>query len=271
MTWRTHWLYITPLILGMSIVLVHQQRGRDQDIERVEARGVLHERPVEILTADAVAAVRMAHEALAQNRWAEAAAFTPVGEIAGSHVPLVWAGTYFARAVGAAHMGQTVRARQDLAELQVLQDGLVATRQDDWAAQVEFLSQVAAAWVAQRERQDVEAVQHLHMAVARAKRRVPPPVMPEVLASAYELLGEMLLERGEFTGALQVFETAMESTPSRGNALYRAARAAELAEELAKARGFYVQLLGSPDATTDDRMQVAQARAFLANLTVILQ
>jgi hypothetical protein len=104
--------------------------------------------------------VQTAHEALAQERWAEAAAFTPAGEIAGSHVPLVWAVTYFARTVGAARMGQTVRARQELEELRLLRDGLVATRQGNWAAHVEILSWVAAAWVAQREGQYTEAVQH---------------------------------------------------------------------------------------------------------------
>ena len=271
MTRRTRWLSLILLILGVSTVLVDQHRRRDRDIWRAhEARGALRERTVEILTTDAAAAVRTAHEALAQDRWAEAAALTPTGEIAGSHVPLVWAVTYFARAVGAARIGQTVRARQDLEELWVLRDGLVATRQSDWAAQVELLSQVAVAWVAQREGQPVKAVQHMYAAVDREDARAPHPVMLEMIASAHTLLGEMLLERGEFARAVQVFETALERAPHRGNALYRAAHAAELADDLAKAQGLYAQLLRSTDSTTDDCMKLAQARAFLANLTVIL-
>ena len=267
----TRWLGIIPFIVFVSAVLGHQHRGHDRDLWCArEARGALRERPVEALTADAVTTVRTAYEALARERWAEAAALTPSGEMAGSHVPLVWAVTSFARAVGAARMGQTVRTRQELAELRVLRDGLVTTRQGDWPAQVEFLSQVAAAWVAQCQGQYAEAVQHLHTATAREGRRALQPVMPELMASAQALLGEMLLERGEFARALRVFETAMEHAPSRGNALYKAARAAELAEDLAKAHDCYAQLLGSTDSTTDDRMKFAQARAFLANLTVIL-
>ena len=113
MTRSTHWLSLIPLILcGAAVLLVQQQRGQDRDIWRArEALGALRERTVDALTADAVTAVQTAHEALAQERWAEAAAFTPAGEIAGSHVPLVWAVTYFARAVGAARMGQMVYAR----------------------------------------------------------------------------------------------------------------------------------------------------------------
>ena len=271
MTRSTRWLYIILLILCVPAVLVHQHRGRERNIRRAhEARDALREPTVEILTADAVAAVRTAYEVLAQDHWAEAAALTPAGEMAGSYVPLVWAVTYFARAVGAAHMGQTVRARQDLEELRLLRDGLGATRQSDWEAHVEFLSLVAASWVAQRAGQYAEAVQHLHAAADFEDRRAPHPVMPELIASAHELLGEMLLERGEFARAVRVFETAIETAPHSGTALYRAARAAELADDLAKAQGFYARLLGRTDATTDDRMKLAQARAFLANLTAIL-
>jgi tetratricopeptide (TPR) repeat protein len=225
---------------------------------------------VEALSADAVAAVRTAHEMLAQERWAEAAALTPAGEIAGSHVPLVWAVTYFTRAVGAARIGQIAHAHRDLDELRLLRDGLVATRQGDWAAHVELLSRVAAAWVAQREGQDAEAVQHMHAAADLEDRRIPHPVMRELIAAAQALLGEMLLERGEFARAVRVFEAAIETAPQRGTALYRAARAAELADDLAKARDFYAQVLESTDSTTDDRVQLAQARAFLANLTAPL-
>jgi tetratricopeptide (TPR) repeat protein len=214
--------------------------------------------------------VLTAHEMLAQERWAEAAALIPAGEIAGSHVPLVWAVTYFTRAVGAARIGQIAHAYQDLDELQLLRDGLVATRQRDWAVHVEILSRVAAAWVAQRAGQPMEAVQHMHAAADLEDRRAPHPVMRELIASAQALLGDMLLECGEFARAVRVFEAAIETAPHRGNALYRAARAAELAGDLAKAYAFYAQMLGSTDSTTDDRMKLAQARAFLANLTAIL-
>jgi tetratricopeptide (TPR) repeat protein len=271
MTRNTRWLSIIPLIICVSAVLVHQHRGRDRDIWNArEARGALREHTVGVLTADAVAAVRTAHEALAQNRWAEAAALTPSGEVAGSHVPLVWAVTYYARAVGTAGIHQTVRSRQDLEELRLLRDGLVATRQGDWAAHVELLSRVAAAWVAQREGQHEEALQHMYAAADLEDRSIPHPVMLELSTSARELLGEMLLEHGEFARAVRVFETAIERAPHRGNALYRAARAAELANDLAKTQGFYALLLESTDSTTNDRMKFAQARAFLANLTVIL-
>ena len=122
MTRRTHWLYLILLLIGVSAVLMSQYGGR-------EARGTLRERTVEVLTADAAAAVQMAHEVLAQERWAEAIALAPTGEMSGSYVPLVWAVTSFARAIGAAHVGQTVRARQEIEELRVLREGLVATRQ----------------------------------------------------------------------------------------------------------------------------------------------
>jgi tetratricopeptide (TPR) repeat protein len=166
-------------------------------------------------------------------------------------------------------MDQTVRARQELVELRLLRDGLVTTRQSDWAAYVELLFQVAAARTAQKEEESTEALQHMYTAAALEARRASHPVLLELMASAQVLLGEMLLERGEVERATHVFEIAIETTPHQSEALYRAARVAELSDNLAKAQWFYSQMLARTDATTDP-LQLAQARAFLANLRVIL-
>jgi tetratricopeptide (TPR) repeat protein len=267
---RTRWLGIIPLILCVAAVLIYQHSSPERDIwHDHKERGALYECTGESFSADAVATVQMAHEALTQARWVEAAALTPAGEIARSHVPLVWAVTYFVRALGATRMGQTVRARQDLVVLRLLRDGLVTTRQSDWAAYVELLFQVAAACTAQKEEKLTEALQHMYAAAALEARRASHRVLLELMASAQALLGEMLLERGEVERAAHVFEMAIATTPHRSEALYRAARAAELRDDLAKAQWFYGQMLARTDATTDP-LQVAQARAFLANLRVIL-
>jgi tetratricopeptide (TPR) repeat protein len=254
-------------MLGVCTVLVAPHRGPDQEIWRVpEARGAFRLPLVEALTADAVTVLRTTHEVLAQERWTEATALTPTGAIAGSHVPLLWVATTFAQTVGAARTGQPLRARQALAELRGLHDSLRGTRQRDWAAQVELLCRVAAAWVAQRDGQYAEADQHLHAAEDRADTSHPDPVLRAIMAAARALWGELLLERGEGTRALRVLERALVDAPHQGKVLYQAAHAAELAEELARARDLYTELLGRPQGATDNPIPLAQARAFLANL-----
>jgi tetratricopeptide (TPR) repeat protein len=70
-----------------------------------------------------------------------------------------------------------------------------------------------------------------------------PSVMPEPLAPTRELLAELLLERCHLQQAQHEFETQLRLEPNRLNALYGAAHTAELAGNLAKAAGFYEDLL----------------------------
>ncbi|HXH13786.1 MAG TPA: hypothetical protein VNP04_28955 [Alphaproteobacteria bacterium] len=74
----------------------------------------------------------------------------------------------------------------------------------------------------------------------------------------------MLLERGEPGDAAQAFEAALRRHPHRLNALYGAALASELNDDLTKAYVFYIRLADAA-AQAGDRFKLTQAQAFLAN------
>jgi tetratricopeptide (TPR) repeat protein len=95
-----------------------------------------------------------------------------------------------------------------------------------------------------------------------------PSVMPGPLAPTRELLAELLLERGHLQQAQQTFETQLHREPQRLNALYGAARTAELTGNLAKAASFYEDLLALRSEGTSEDTRFAQARAFLVNINL---
>jgi Tfp pilus assembly protein PilF len=85
-----------------------------------------------------------------------------------------------------------------------------------------------------------------------------------LLWPARELLGEMLLEAQEPLQALQEFEHALRVEPNRFNGLSGAARAAQLAGNVEKARTYYAQLVSLCDHADDVRPELTEARTFLA-------
>ena len=89
-------------------------------------------------------------------------------------------------------------------------------------------------------------------------------ITPGPLVPARELRGEMLLELDRPEWALSELEMALEKGADRFRSLFGAARAAEQAGDLEKARHYYgeaVRLCAGSDGP--EREGVRQARAFL--------
>ena len=270
MTSHTRWLVIIPLLsLAVSAVAVHKNTGQDQETtclpnapDASQAANVLD---VEELIAEYALAVNAAHAALQRGRWADATALTPPpGAFAWSHFPQAWAATYVARAIGAARMGQTARARQDLEQLRLLGDTLVANGACDWAHEVFIRHRVATAWAVYMERKYEEAAQLMRSAATLEGASTQGPMIMPPIALAHESLGEMLLERGQPGAALHAYEAALHRHPRRLTALYGAAQASELSGDLTKAQAFYVRLVEAAEQA-GDRIKLAQAEAYLAN------
>jgi tetratricopeptide (TPR) repeat protein len=270
MTYDKRWLLTIPLLLlGASALAVHQHSGPDQQTacipEASDARQAVNVLDVEELLAEYTLAVNAARAALERGRWADAAALTPPpGSFAWSRFPQAWAATYVARAIGAARLGHTARARQDLEQLRLLGDILLANGACDWAYEVVIRHRVAAAWVVYRERQYEEAVQLMRTAADLEDSSTKYPMLMPPIALAHESLGQMLLERGEPGYALQAFETALRGHPRRLHTLYGAALAAELSGDLTTAQAFYLRLVDAAEQARN-RIMLAQAQAFLAN------
>ena len=76
---------------------------------------------------------------------------------------------------------------------------------------------------------------------------------------ARELLGDMLLEMNRPAEALAAYEVSLRDAPNRFNSLYGAARAAELSQDLARARTLYAALIAQCVADSA-RPELAHAR-----------
>jgi tetratricopeptide (TPR) repeat protein len=168
----------------------------------------------------AIAAIP-ARYALERAKWAEAVQLAP------TRSPFAWvdAVTLFARALGAARIGDTRTARGQLAALTVVRDRLAVEREAYWQEQTEIQLLAAAAWIALAEGKSDEAVTQMREAAAREDATEKSAVTPGPLAPARELLGEMLLHLNRPAEALAEFQQALLHEPNRSRTLAGAARA----------------------------------------------
>lgn len=171
--------------------------------------------------------------------------------------------TYFARALGAARSGRFQQARADLETLAVLQEQ-VAARNAYWGAQVEIQRLAALAWLQFEEGSRDEALSTMRRAAELEAGTEKHPVTPGEVLPARELLGDMLLERGQPAAALVEYEAALDRSPNRFNGLYGAGRAAELSGDAERATRHYRTLVEVSANADTDRGRLQHAKAYLA-------
>jgi tetratricopeptide (TPR) repeat protein len=248
------------------LVYAYLQGGQDR-----QAQGVLDNlqamrkvQPENLTSAFAFAAIP-ARYALERHRWAEAAALEPAPAwFPWSRYPVAPAMIYFARALGAARSGHPGDAQKDVEKLEALHKSLVEAHQAYWADSVEILRREAAAWAAQAGGKPAEGLQLMRSAAELEDSTDKHPVTPGSLLPARELLGDLLLEQRHAAEAVREYETALAAAPNRFNALYGAARAAELSGNREKARAYYARLVEVSKLADDDRPDLKEARTHLA-------
>jgi tetratricopeptide (TPR) repeat protein len=206
-----------------------------------------------------------ARYALERGQWAETAALRlHPPDLAWDKFPQAEAVLVFARALGAARRGDVAAARQELQQLQGLREAMVVAKLDYWAGQADIQSKEVEAWIALAEGQPEAALALMREAVALEAATEKHPVTPGPFVPAHELLGELLLQLDQPAEALAEFEASHLIEPNRFRGLYGAARAAELAGEMEKARTFYEQLVALGADADGKRAELAAAKAFLA-------
>jgi len=201
-----------------------------------------------------------ARYALERGAWQEAAELT----VPASGTPFTIAIVHFARALGAARSGHPAEASGDIARLAELRDRLRQALDTYWAEQVGIQLRVANAWVAYADGQREEAIRTMREAADAEDATDKSAVSPGPLVPARESLGEMLLEAGDATAALQAFEASIAKEPGRFRGAYGAARAAEAAGSAAQARGYYEKVLEIARDADSPRPEIQRAKAYLA-------
>jgi predicted negative regulator of RcsB-dependent stress response len=166
-----------------------------------------------------------ARYALERRAWADAAALLPNT----STVPYADALTHFARALGAAHLGDQPLARASVDSLAALRDRLSAQSEAYWTEQVEIQRLGASAWLELSNNRNEQALALMREAAAREDATEKAAVTPGPLAPARELLGDMLLELGRPAEALAEYRSALTREPNRYWTLEGARKAAAAA------------------------------------------
>jgi tetratricopeptide (TPR) repeat protein len=200
-----------------------------------------------------------ARYAIERGAWAEAAAL----QVAPS-TPAADAITYFARAMGSARSGDLQGARKEIEQLQRIKDDLARAKQEYWAGQVEIQRSAATAWVRYGEGKKDQALELMRSAADQEDASQKDVAMENRLWPMRELLGELLLTTNQPVQALKEFEDSLESARNRYRGLYGAAKAAERAGDLQKARSYYEKLVALCSLSDTERPELVEARKYLA-------
>src|SRR5215470_4182231 len=247
-------------------VYAYLQQGKDQDAKRVlDAFPQPRSDDPQYFNGLYATGTTPARYVVERHRWAEAAALpVPLNVFPGGRYSWTPANLYFARALGAAHIGDADAARKESLQLAALRDALVQANEKYWSEQVEIQREIATAWVTLAEGKKDEALQLMRQAADHEDRTDKHPVTPGVLLPARELLGEMLLELKQPAQALPEFEATLRTAPNRFNALSGAARAAKLSGDSEKAKSYYAKLLAMCDHADGDRPELQEAMSLVA-------
>jgi tetratricopeptide (TPR) repeat protein len=163
-----------------------------------------------------------ARYALERRDWASAASLRPAATV----FPYADALSWFARALGASHLGDTADARASIDSLSVIRERLLLQNEPYWTEQVAIERFGAQAWLDLAERRREEAVAHMREAAAHEDATEKSAVTPGPLAPAHELMGDLLMELGRPAEALAEYRLTLTKEPGRYRSLYGAMTAA---------------------------------------------
>jgi tetratricopeptide (TPR) repeat protein len=243
------------------LVYAYLQMGQDTKARAVvEEMGGISGFTETFIAGPYALAVGPARYAIERSDWNAAAQL----QVRPSPLAHVEAMTHFARAFGAARLGNLDAAKDEIAKLVELREKLRAAKDAYWAEQVDIQWQVATAWLLYAEGKHDEALKAMSAAADAEDKTEKHPVTPGVPTPARELYGAMLLERGMAKEALDAFEATLRKEPNRLGATLGAGAAAEKLGDSAKAQQHYGAAVALTENADPVRPQIAQARAFVA-------
>jgi tetratricopeptide (TPR) repeat protein len=190
------------------------------------------------------------------RHWQDAAALTPTG-LARPEDEYI---TYWARAVGAAHLGNADQARKDAEQIDALHTKLVAAKKKGFADLVDRAHQEVLAWalVANGKHDDALAILR-PLADKEDSLGEEPAGVP-----AREMVAEILMMAKRPEQALAEYEIALKLNPNRFNGLYGAAQAAEAAGKQEKASQYYGELVKVCAGGNSERPELSRAKGLVA-------
>ena len=194
-----------------------------------------------------------ARYALELHHWTEAASLTPVAYAQTGDAAI----TYWARAIGAAHIGNVAQARTDIEHIDAIHKTLVDQKKKNFAEAVDQDRKEATAWLDHAEGRNDAAVAALRTI---AEKEEASGDESDGGTSAREMIADMLLEMRQPEQALAEYKTDLKFYPNRFNGLYGAAQAAEMAGQMSQATEYYAVLVKTCEGSTSERPELAKAK-----------
>jgi tetratricopeptide (TPR) repeat protein len=234
-----------------------QDAKADAMIRRSLATADRGDRPINFVNFTAKAAMP-ARYVLERADWANAAALpmTP------TQYPMADSLIRFTRGLGMARSGNLAGAKEEIEAMKVLRTTLQRADQSYWADRTDEQLLAISAWVAAREGAPDQALRFMRAAADSEDASLKHVAMENRLYPMRELLGELLLEMGQPTTAMNEFETALKQSPNRFRAFYGAARAADSAGDRQKASEYFGKLVGLAKNADTERQEIREAKAY---------
>ena len=190
------------------------------------------------------------------HHWADAAALTATG-VAG---PDEDSAVYWARAIGAAHLGHSEQVKKDAEQIDAIHSDLVSKKKKDFAESVDEEHKQALAWLKVAEGKYDEALAILRpLADQDDSLGEEPSGIP-----TREMVAEVLMMAKRPVEALAEYETDLKFNPNRFNGLYGAAQAAEAAGKQDQATKYYAELVKVCAGSNSDRPELSRAKGLVA-------
>ena len=245
------------------MVYAYLQEGRDSAAQRTVAHG---------LTLSAVASGgglvenynRVAMEArvpLERGDWA-AAVRLPVRAVGQGGIGEALG--HFARGIGAARSNDTTQARVEVAALAGIEAALAGQPGYNWSRIVGIKKQAVVAWSLLAAGDTAGALREAKAAADREDVTEKHPITPGELLPARELEGDLLLAAKQYAAARTAYETTLRREPGRLRSMFGAARAAELAGDVAAAQTGYRAYLARMQQGDGARAELEIARGALS-------
>src|SRR5947209_16128618 len=225
----------------------YEQTGRDADARQLinDVKNVPGIKPQDVADDGSV---MQALYALETHNWEAAAQLSDtVPTVRFSRMRVLWA-----RAIGAARLGNKEQAAKDLEKLRQEMNA------DHQAPAGSPRVLTAEAWVAFASGHADEALKKMQAAARLDEFGVDAASVP-----ASEMLADLLLEMKRPAEALDAYEATLKQAPNRFNSLYGAGHAAELAGKEDQARQYY-SALEKIAGSQSDRPELQYVKVFLA-------
>ena len=145
---------------------------------------------------------------------------------------------HFARGIGAARSGNPDAARKELAIIEEIQSNIPPALLAYWREEIQVHVDTVGSWIALAEGNTDKALELAAAAADREDAVDKHPVTPGEVIPARELYADMLLETGRHQESLAQFQTVLEGSPKRLNALLGAASAASKSGDTALAQHY---------------------------------